>query len=434
MKDYIVAVVYCVLDIFKYYFCMAFVFNIQVIRKRYAFPLLVFLTSVACALSFWLSGDTESWYIVPNICSLTMIIMIPKGRRLRGVLFLVLSWIITDSLSELVKIMMSFGGYGEDIFYGPLSWEFMNNKLVVIMIILIYHGIVNVIIRKKMVYSFRSSQWGVIFVGFSGIVLIVPTLEKISFGREATSEDYMKMSFAMLLVLFLFIGVMFWQSYIVKKNLAMKEREIRYQYMVKSQAAYFESLLKDYSEIRKFKHDMRAHVTALKELAADSKNEKMMDYLKSIDDKIVSSGTKSYTGNKAVDAVINELVKNMDEENIKFEYDGILRNREDILDFDFCTIFYNVLQNAIEASRALEEPMREVSVEVKNVGDKAGILISNNTALKEIPTKNADRFTTKKDKENHGFGIQNIMDVVKKYDGIYEAKILESRYVVTIVI
>ena len=101
---------------------------------------------------------------------------------------------------------------------------------------------------------------------------------------------------------------------------------------------------------------------------------------------------------------------------------------------DFCTIFYNVLQTAIEASKALEEGLREVSVEVKNVGDKSGILISNNTLLDKIPTEKERRFTTKKDKNNHGFGIQNIKDVVQKHNGIYEARIADSRYIVTIVI
>ena len=75
-----------------------------------------------------------------------------------------------------------------------------------------------------------------------------------------------------------------------------------------------------------------------------------------------------------------------------------------------------------------------MSVEVKSVGDKAGILISNNTLLEKIPVEKEGRFTTKKDKENHGFGIQNIKDVVKKHDGIYEARIADSRYIVTIVI
>ena len=89
-----------------------------------------------------------------------------------------------------------------------------------------------------------------------------------------------------MLVLFLFVGVMLWQSYIVKKNLSMKEREIRYQYVVKSQAAYFEGLLKDYTEIRKFRHDLKAHVMALVELATDSKDQKILDYLTSMDAKL----------------------------------------------------------------------------------------------------------------------------------------------------
>ncbi|MBQ2609879.1 MAG: GHKL domain-containing protein [Butyrivibrio sp.] len=58
----------------------------------------------------------------------------------------------------------------------------------------------------------------------------------------------------------------------------------------------------------------------------------------------------------------------------------------------------------------------------------------NNTLLDKIPTEKERRFTTKKDKNNHGFGIQNIKDVVQKHNGIYEARIADSRYIVTIVI
>ena len=434
MNESIAAVIYCVLDMLKYYFCLIYVFDIHIIRRKYAVFALITTASVLCGIGFRMSKGADICFFLPNLFMLLFVFLIQRGGRLKGILYVVLSWIIMDSLARIIRLFAATLGIGNGYFLTRLDWETLNVKICTILLIIIYHGIVNILIRKKIHYTIQTAQWGMIFVFFLGMVLIIPPLENMGMGKELSSSEYYKMCISLFFVMFLFIGVMFWQSYIIKKNISMREREIRYQYVVKSQAAYFDGLLKDYDEIRRFRHDMKAHVTALSELAMDSKDEKIMEYLKAIDDKLASSGIKNYTGNKAVDAVINELAKNMEEAKIKFEYEGVLRNREDILDFDFCTIFYNVLQNAIEASKALDESLREVCVEVKNVGDKAGILISNNTTLEKLPSEKVRRFTTKEDKDNHGFGIQNIKDVVKKYDGIYEARVAESRYIVTIVI
>lgn len=434
MNESIAVVVYCILDMLKYYFCLVYVFGIHITRRKYSVFALIATASVLCGLGFKMGKGADICYALPNVFMLFFVFLIQRGGRLKGVLYVVLSWIIMDSLTQVIRLFASTIGFGNEVLLKRLEWGALNAKICAILVVILYHGIVNILIRKKVRYTIQTAQWGMIFVFFFGMVLIIPPLKDMGMGKELSSSEYLKMCISLFLVMFLFIGVMFWQSYIIKKNISMREREIRYQYVVKSQAAYFDGLLKDYDEIRKFRHDMKAHVTALSELAMDSKDEKIMEYLKAIDAKLASSGIKNYTGNKAVDAVINELAKNMEEAKIKFEYEGVLRKREDILDFDFCTIFYNVLQNAIEASKALDESVREVCVEVKNVGDKAGILISNNTTLKKLPPVKEGRFTTKEDKDNHGFGIQNIKDVVKKYDGLYEARVAESRYIVTIVI
>lgn len=434
MNESVNAVVYCGLDMLKYYFCLLYVFDIRVTcRKCFVFALFIF-TSLTSGLCYMLTADADICFFIPNLGILLITFMLRKGTRLKGLLYVVLSWLIMDTITELIRMLAVMAGFGHIFLADRMAWKTMSAKICSILVIFVYNGVVNYLIRKKVSYTIHFSQWVVILVCFLGLTLIIPPLERMSEGEILSSGEYMNMCVSLMLVLLLFIGVMLWQSYIMKKNLRMKEREIRYRCVVRSQAAYFEALLKDYDEIRKFRHDLKAHVMAITELASECKNEKILDYLSSVDCKLAHTRVNSYTGNRAVDAVINELVKNMEESKIRFEYEGILRERDDVQDFDFCTIFYNVLQNAIEASKALEEGLREVSVEVKNVGDKSGILISNNTLLDKIPTERERRFTTKKDKDNHGFGIQNIKDVVQKHNGIYEARIADSRYIVTIVI
>ena len=111
----------------------------------------------------------------------------------------------------------------------------------------------------------------------------------------------------------------------------------------------------------------------------------------------------------------------------------MLRTREDIKDFDLCTIFYNTLQNAIEACEKVEGTKKLISVKVKNIGDKLGISVVNDTILKKLPDSGV-LYTTKSDKVNHGLGTKNVKEVVNRYEGIYDNSIENGRFVVDIII
>ncbi|MBO4864023.1 MAG: sensor histidine kinase [Eubacterium sp.] len=349
-------------------------------------------------------------------------------------LYIILTWIIIDTFSEIISQFLAFFSGNIEYIEVSASVILFVEKFIVIACLVLYHLIVNVLIRKKVSYYFYPYQWVIIFLFFFGIVMIVPTLESIAMGKEVNTNEYVVMCICAMLMLFLFIIIMIWQSYVLRKNMSMKEREISYQYMLRSQSEYFDSLMKNDSEMRKLRHDMRAHITALKELISQNDNEKLLEYLSRMEEKTNLTKTIRYTGNNAVDAVINELTRQMDENGIEFKFDGIISVREEIKDFDLCTIFYNILMNAIEGCMAVEgADKKTISVKVKNIGDKLGISIENETILEKIP-ETGILVTTKEDKVNHGFGTMNVKEVVSKYDGIYDNSIKGGKFIADIII
>ena len=392
----------------------------------------IIISLLLCIGYFGLYGFGD-FYILPNVCALLLIFGFEKGYKLKGILYIILSWLIMDSLSELVKLLLSVISGHHDFLLGIISINAITEKLIVLFVLVLYHIIVNMLIRKKVSYSFLPYQWGVIFVSFVGILMIVPTLERIARGVQVESSTYITMCISAMLMLFLFIIVMIWQSYVMRKNMTMRENELNYQYMIKSQSDYFDNLMKNDEEMRKLRHDMRAHITALKELAGTDNDSEMMEYLSRMEEKTNATKTKRYTGNKAVDAVINELTHQMDANGIEFKFDGMFRTREDIKDFDLCTIFYNTLQNAIEACEKVEGTKKLISVKVKNIGDKLGISVVNDTILKKLPDSGV-LYTTKSDKVNHGLGTKNVKEVVNRYEGIYDNAIENGNFVVDIII
>ena len=433
MSLYILPAIYSLLDILKYLLCLIIVFGVPIYKKKIVIPVWITISLILCLGYFVLFGF-DDFYIIPNVCALLLVFGFEKGYKLRGILYIALSWLIMDSLSELVKLLLSVISGHHDFLLGIISINAITEKLIVLFILVLYHIIVNMLIRKKVSYSFLPYQWGVIFVSFVGILMIVPTLERIARGVHVESSTYITMCISAMLMLFLFIIVMIWQSYVMRKNMTMRENELNYQYMIKSQSDYFDNLMKNDEEMRKLRHDMRAHITALRELAAANPNDsRMLEYLTEMEEKTNATRTKRYTSNKAVDAVINELTHQMDEIGIEFKFDGMLRTREDIKDFDLCTIFYNTLQNAIEACEKVEGTKKLISVKVKNIGDKLGISVVNDTILKKLPDSGV-LYTTKSDKVNHGLGTKNVKEVVNRYEGIYDNSIEDGRFMVDIII
>ena len=92
-----------------------------------------------------------------------------------------------------------------------------------------------------------------------------------------------------------------------------------------------------------------------------------------------------------------------------------------IKDNDIYSLFGNLLDNAIEAVKNLEQSKRVISLQIKNSGEFLIIKTYNNYNGK-INFVNNLPITTKEDKDYHGYGLKSINYIVKSYDGQMKIK------------
>ncbi|MCR5213516.1 MAG: GHKL domain-containing protein [Eubacterium sp.] len=307
------------------------------------------------------------------------------------------------------------------------------SRMIGLLIPFIYHIIVNILIKKKSNFSLYPWQLVVIIIFGIGILIIVPPINAMARGNTISNKFYIVMGAAFIIMHIIFVAIIFWQGYVMRKNETLKRKENSYKYMLETQEKYFEELLKNYNEIRKIRHDIRGHIVALREYANENADDKILQYLSDMEEKTNSLVAYKYVGNNAVDSVINDQVQQMKNIGIKFEFDGFCNVREDIKEFDLCTIFYNLIRNSMEACEKIDAKDKVIYVKVKNIGDKLGIYIKNETILKEIPSTGI-LVTTKKDKINHGLGTVSVRDVVSRYDGVYVNRIENGHFIANVVI
>ena len=102
-----------------------------------------------------------------------------------------------------------------------------------------------------------------------------------------------------------------------------------------------------------------------------------------------------------------------------------------IPDYDFSIIIGNLLDNSI---KALEETNdRTLNVSIKYKLQALHIVFSNSYSGRI--KMDGNRFaTTKQDKQNHGYGLKNIEEVVKRHNGKIEYFVHNNIFTVKILL
>lgn len=127
------------------------------------------------------------------------------------------------------------------------------------------------------------------------------------------------------------------------------------------------------------------------------------------------------TGLAPIDSVFAEKRQLAEAKEIKLTYAIVLLETIDILDvMDLAIIIANGLDNAIEASQAIDEPQqRMVICTLSTYGQSLTIRIQNRTAEDISIPPSMQLATSKADTANHGLGLASIRRLAAKHDGSY---------------
>lgn len=130
-----------------------------------------------------------------------------------------------------------------------------------------------------------------------------------------------------------------------------------------------------------------------------------------------------------MDAIINKFYTEAMAKGIKLHIKGKLPAICNIDAYDLCTVFSNVLSNALEAVDKIKN--KEIFLECRYT-DEEIIIIEKNMFENLGQFKDNDLYTIKEDKDKHGFGINNIKDAVKRNCGIVNIEIDKEQFCISI--
>ena len=135
-----------------------------------------------------------------------------------------------------------------------------------------------------------------------------------------------------------------------------------------------------------------------------------------------------------LDIIISMKADKMKEMNIRFTLDGVVDGGLNLKPMDKCSIFANVLDNAIEAASVCENPF--ISLNIKKT-DRFFVIKAINSAPKKVDAEkllNSTGYTSKKDKDHHGFGLMNVKRAVEDNNGMVKAESEANSFMLTIML
>ena len=220
------------------------------------------------------------------------------------------------------------------------------------------------------------------------------------------------------ITLFIVLVILVYQKKEMKRLMVLKDKCLR------EQTEQYKMAMNKERELRRFRHDYNAHMTAISGLLANEEYVKLQEYIKSMG-YFREKFNLVNSGNIITDAVFNQYKELCDKDNIEFEISGKLPENFNMAETDLCVLLSNLISNAYEAALKCEEDRRIVSVEIRNSDDDIFIDVSN-SVNGEVVFKNGLPVTDKQDRKNHGFGVENILEVVERNGGYIEWKQLDK--------
>ena len=208
----------------------------------------------------------------------------------------------------------------------------------------------------------------------------------------------------------------------IKEKAKVEKRNLIYQQMVDLYEKQIAEREETTRKIRQFRHDMKLHLSAVRELAEEKDTDGIISY---IDELANGPGMRksdfANSGNLLLDGLLNQAYERAVKAKIQMKLRLEIPYKLNISDADLYVILGNALENALEASEKVpreEGRLIELSLVYKNGDLRIGI--RNRYAEEPRKDSKGTFLSSKNNSEYPGIGLYSIRETVKKYHGFMD--------------
>ncbi len=189
-------------------------------------------------------------------------------------------------------------------------------------------------------------------------------------------------------------------------------------------ALYWKNIEQDQLQIRRLRHDMANHLTALSGFLDTGDTEQAKEYLHGLQNT-ASVQAKQYCRHPAANAVLSAKAAAAEATGLMLEISADLPEKLPLSNLDIAALIGNAADNALEAAQSAAD--KHITLQVKVY---KGVFMLRVQNAYGAPRKQADGafLTTKPDTRAHGFGLKTMGQIVARYGGEIDARAENGRF------
>lgn len=339
-----------------------------------------------------------------EVCFVLGIVRVFYGCEIRMSLFLSIFYEIGVTLWEF---MISIG----------LAFLFSNNRfmeenaseyMLAIWSVRMLMVIVALLVRGRRISGFRMASIIAVLTLF-GMIQIA---EQKTFAIEEEVISAQKLLAVIFMVSILIYKLS--QQYEMEKEVTRLKTE--QSELLKSD---YQNLNQIYTANAKLYHDLHNHIEVMYGYLKQEKTTEAIRYLEELRTPIEEITQKIWTGDKAIDYLINSKLAIMHKKQIQVKTNIEFPRNTNIGSADLTAILGNLLDNAIEAVQKCDDKDRFIYLTIRRINNFLIIKVEN--SYKEEPVmENGQIRSTKENKKQHGWGLKSVKTAVEHYDGAVE--------------
>ncbi len=205
------------------------------------------------------------------------------------------------------------------------------------------------------------------------------------------------------------------EGFRLNKEAALLELQAR------SLSRYVQEAKLRYEKTKSFRHDIKNHITVVKELLENERAEEALRYMKGMEDLTADISFPVSTNHPVLDILLGNKLGIAEENRIEVQCSMIIPYPCGISDIDFCIILGNALDNAVSAcNRVGGGKQKYIHVTGKAQGDLLFMEIENSCTGRRAVRS--------------GTGLTNIRTAVEKYHGAMEIRTEGEKFVLSILV
>ena len=414
MIEYLYEVLFMLLEISSYVLGYAILFNARFTKKVWIFFLAAGFYAGAEAVAAY-AGNIYFMYDFSPLFCLVIPLLFMEQRHIKWFLLYPSIWISVTTFDIAITYLVSLllqKPESEVLLDGilPIMCEFIT------LVIMIFTRILQCKLHldeKEILVDRR--QYLVIYLGAGFSYIIVDCAQTLTSDKHLSLTMNTFMSFSMVVACLAFFLLCFWQGRLRGSEEKYKMRSEEYQMYIHMQEKQIANMILADEGMRRYRHDLNAHITVIEGMAEQSNNKEILRYLDQLGHHMKSSKKDSLTGNVALDSVLNQQFRKMYKEDIRVICDVHFSEECQLLDVELCSLVYNLTENAITACMECLGK-KEIQIQLYPYEQQTFLTIKN-TCEKGVVIQNHCLVTSKEDALNHGYGSINVRDIIEKCHG-----------------